>query len=90
MAAFRFLAWTLVAMAIALLGADAISSLETGEPVIRSTASILGIFGVNGLSIADAAPGGVAQAIKTVMGIPLWAVVGIIGLVLTLVFRPLD
>lgn len=90
MAAFRFLAWTLVAMAIALLGADAISSLETGEPVIRSTASILGIFGVNGLAMADAAPGGVAQAIKTVMGVPLWAVVGIIGLVLTLVFRPLD
>ena len=41
MAAFRLIAWVLVALAIALLGADGVASLEGGEPVMRSTADIL-------------------------------------------------
>jgi hypothetical protein len=90
MTAFRFIAWVLVALAVALLGADAVSSLEKGVPVIRTTGTILQLFGVNGQGIADVAPGGVAQAIITLLGVPLWAVVGLIGVVLTLVFRPMD
>lgn len=88
MAAFRFLAWILVALAVALLGADAVSSLETGEPVVRTTAEVLALFGFEN---TDGEPvGGVAKAISTVLSLPLWAVVGVIGLVLTLVFRPID
>jgi hypothetical protein len=90
MTAFRFIAWILVAAAVALLGADAISSLEAGEPVIRTTGVVLKLFGLNGQNIADVAPGGVSQAIITLLGIPLWAVIGLIGVVLTLVFRPMD
>ncbi len=90
MAAFRFIAWVLVALAVALLGADAVSSLEKGEPVVRTTASVLSLFGIDGQGVADVAPGGVAQAITTLLGIPLWAVVGLVGVVLTLVFRPMD
>jgi len=90
MAAFRIIAWLMVAIAIALLGADGVSSLETGEPVMRSTATILGYFGVNGVAIVENSPGGVAQALGTIMGLPLWGVFGVIGVVLTLIFRPME
>lgn len=90
MTAFRFIAWVLVAVAVALLGADAVSSLEQGVPVIRTTGTILKLFGIEGQGIADVAPGGIAQAIITLLGVPLWAVIGLIGVVLTLVFRPMD
>lgn len=90
MAAFRFIAWVLVSVAVALLGADAISSLEHGEPVVRTTAEILSLFGVNSQSVVDASPGGIAKALSTLMSLPLWAVVGIIGVVLTLIFRPME
>ena len=90
MTAFRFVAWILVSAAVALLSADAVSSLESGEPVIRTTAEILGLMGVNAQSIVDVAPGGVARALATLMALPLWSVVGLIGVVLTLVFRPME
>ena len=90
MAAFRFIAWVLVALAVGLLGADGVSSLETGEPVMRTTEEIMALLGVNGGAIAENSPGGVAQAMSTILGLPLWAVIGLVGLVLTLIFRPID
>lgn len=90
MAAFRFIAWVLVALAIALLGADGVASLESGEPVMRSTQQILELIGINGGAITENSPGGVSQALGTIMGLPLWGVIGLIGVVLTLIFRPLD
>ncbi len=90
MAAFRFIAWILVAIAVALLGADGVASLEQGEPIMRSTADILGLVGIDGLAMAENSPGGVSQALGTIMGLPLWGVLGIIGVVLTLIFRPME
>jgi hypothetical protein len=90
MAAFRFIAWVLVALAIALLGADGVASLETGEPVMRTTADILGLIGIDGRAMAENSPGGISQALGTIMGLPLWGVIGIIGVVLTLIFRPME
>ena len=90
MAAFRFIAWLLVALAVALLGADAVTSLESGVPAMRTTADIFNLFGVDGVALAEASPGGVSQAVSTIMGLPLWGVIGLIGIVLTLVFRPID
>lgn len=90
MAAFRFIAWVLVALAVALLGADGVASLESGEPVMRSTEQILALIGVDGGAIAKNSPGGVSQALGTIMGLPLWGVIGLIGVVLTLIFRPMD
>ncbi len=90
MAAFRFIAWVMVALAIALLGADGVASLETGEPVMRSTAQILALVGINGASITEVSPGGVSQALGTILDLPLWGVIGLIGVVLTLIFRPMD
>jgi hypothetical protein len=90
MAAFRFIAWILVAIAVALLGADGVASLEQGEPIMRSTADIMMLVGIDGGAMAESAPGGVSQALGTIMGLPLWGVLGIIGVVLTLIFRPME
>lgn len=90
MAAFRFIAWVLVGLAIALLGADGITSLESGEPVMRSTEQVLALIGINGGAITENSPGGVSGALGTVLSLPLWGVIGIIGVVLTLIFRPME
>ena len=90
MAAFRFLAWLLVSIAVALLGADAVSSLEQHEPVIRTTGEILSLIGINGAGMVQNSPGGVAKALQTILQLPLWAILGLIGVVLTLVFRPME
>ena len=79
-----------MAIAIALLGADGVTSLETGEPVMRSTEFMLGLIGIDGAAIAENSPGGVSQAIRTIMGLPLWGVFGVIGVVMTLIFRPME
>jgi hypothetical protein len=90
MAGVRFASWILVAIAIALLGADAVSSMEAGEPVIRTSAEVLGLVGVNGPAVAENSPGGLAKALATLMKLPLWAVLGAIGVVMTLIFRPME
>lgn len=90
MAAFRFIAWVLVALAVALLGADGVSSLETGEPVMRTTEQIMALFGIDGGAIAENSPGGIAQALSTIMSLPFWAPIGLVGIVLALVFKPID
>lgn len=90
MAAFRLIAWILIALAIALLGADAMSSLESGEMVMRSTGEILGLAGVDASSLSQSAPGGVGKALGTVFNLPLWALLGALGVILTLIFRPID
>ncbi|MEL6362928.1 MAG: hypothetical protein AAFR21_17795 [Pseudomonadota bacterium] len=90
MVVFRFIAWLFIALAIAFLGADAVSSLQESEPVIRTTAEVLGYFNIDAEAVADGAPNGVSQALGTVFGLPLWAVFGILGVILTLIFRPID
>jgi len=87
---FRFIAWVFVAIAIALIGADGITSLEQGEPVIRSTATVLALFNVDGYALAQSAPGGISQALSAAMSLPLWSIFGIVGIVLTLIFRPIE
>ena len=90
MAAFRFIAWIMVALAVALLGADSVTSLETGEPVMRTTSDVLALIGVNGDAVAENTPGGISGVLSTVLKLPLWGVIGVIGVVLTLIFRPID
>jgi predicted anti-sigma-YlaC factor YlaD len=85
---FRLVSWLLVALGIALLGADAISWLEQGTPVIRTTAEIMNLAGIG---IAhDVGDGPVAAVANFLLNAPLWALVGGIGIILTLIFRPLD
>lgn len=87
MGAFRILAWIMVAVGLALLGADIMSSLEGGILEIRTTAEILAMMG---LEIANVESGPIAPIINFFLNAPLWGVIGGLGVILTLVFRPLD
>ncbi len=90
MAAFRLFSWILVALALALLGADAVSSLEAGEPVIRTSGEVLALIGINGPAVAENSPAGMAKVLSTLFNLPLWAVLGLVGVVMTLIFRPME
>ncbi|MBI1394022.1 MAG: hypothetical protein GC152_14895 [Alphaproteobacteria bacterium] len=90
MAAFRFLAWVLIALAIALLGADAVSSIETGAPVIRTTAEVLSAIGLDAAGAAAAGPKLIADGLGAILDLPLWTVFGVIGVILALIFRPIS
>ena len=87
MAILRLVAWVLVALALLLLGADGVSTLEAGEPVVRTTAEILGLLG---LEVTPGGEGSLAGVSDFFLEAPLWAVFGTVGVVLTLIFRPVD
>ncbi len=87
MAILRLVAWVLVALALLLLGADGVSTLEAGEPVVRTTSEVLALLGLNVSPGGEGALGGVSEFF---LEAPLWAVFGIVGVVLTLIFRPID
>ncbi|MEM6650846.1 MAG: hypothetical protein AAF603_11420, partial [Pseudomonadota bacterium] len=67
--------------------ADGISTLEAGEPVVRTTAEILSAFG---LQLTPMDGGGLAGIANFFLNAPLWMLLGISGIILTLVFRPID
>ena len=87
MGILRILSWLLLGLGIALIGADGISTLEAGQPVIRTTQEILALLGAE---IGLLEGGGLGKAVNLFLTLPLWALIGGIGLVLTLVFRPID
>lgn len=87
MNALRILAWILVGLGIALIGADAISTLEAGVPVLRTTQEILALLG---LDVGLAKGGGIGRVLNFFLTVPLWAMIGLLGIVLTLMFRPID
>ena len=87
MGILRIVSWLLLGLGIALIGADGVSTLEAGQPVIRTTQEILALLGAD---IALLEGGGVGKAVNLVLTLPFWALVGGLGLILTLVFRPID
>ncbi len=87
MGIFRIMAWILVAIGMALLGADIISSLESDVMEIRTTTEI---FALLGLDIGNMDGGLIAKPVNFVLNAPLWGIIGGLGVILTLVFRPLD
>ncbi|WP_306251432.1 hypothetical protein [Parvularcula sp. IMCC14364] len=84
---FRLLAWVFVALGLMLLGADGVSTLEQGEPVMRSTAEVMNLLGI-GVSPLES-DGGVATVANFFLRSAFWAIIGGIGLIMTLIFRPL-
>ena len=88
---FRLIAWLIMAIAVALLGADLVSTLETGELFLRSLSDILALLGVVGFdTMAEGLPAGASQAVGLLAGAYAWLVLGVIGLILVLIFRPMD
>ena len=88
MKSLRFAAWIFVALALALLGADLISSLEVGQPVVRTTREILNL--IPGVAIGNLETSGLVGVIKLLLDLPLWAVIGVLGLIATILVKPID
>ena len=87
MGILRILSWLLLGLGIALIGADGISTMEAGQPVIRTTQEIMALLGAD-VGLLDG--GGVGKVVNLFLTLPFWAIIGGTGLVLTLVFRPID
>lgn len=79
----RILAWVLIAMALMVLGYDAISTLDEGVPVITTAAELLGLMGLE-LTVPESGVG------KFFLDLPVEALLGVPGLILALIFRPVD
>jgi hypothetical protein len=96
MAFFRFLALILIVLGLMLLGADVVSMLESGqEPVLRSLESVWGMFTATGVEsfrawFAELVPGPVMDAFNIFLGLPAFAVFGVVGILLAVVFRERD
>jgi len=87
---FRLLAWVFVALGLALIGHDGMSTLEAGgEPVINTTAEVLNTLGMN-IEARQDAEGAMGKVSGFFLNAPLWALIGGLGVIMTLIFRPLD
>lgn len=84
----RLLSWLFVALGLMLLGADVISTLDQDVMVIRTTAEIMNLIGIG--VAADVGDGALAGIANFILNAPLWALVGGIGIIMTLIFRPMD
>lgn len=87
MAILRIIAWVLVALGFMLLGADAVSTLEMGTPVVRTTAEVIDLIGP---TVSPAESGPLAGASKFLLELPMWVIFGVVGVLMTLIFRPVD
>jgi hypothetical protein len=87
----RIFSLFLVVVALMLLGADAVTSLEhQGQITVRSFDTLWGLFDAPGLAAfkawsARALPQFLAGGINSVLAIPAWAI-GVIGVILAFIF----
>ncbi len=87
----RLFSLFLVVIALMLLGADAVTSLEhPGQITVRSFDTVWGLFNTSSLAAFKAwsehtLPGFLSGAIESVLAIPAWTI-GIIGVVLAFIF----
>jgi cytochrome bd-type quinol oxidase subunit 2 len=90
---FRFIALVLIVLGLMLLGADVITLLERGEePQMRSLADVWGLFTATGVAsfqawIAGMAPAPVAEGLASFLAWPAFAVFGVAGVILAVLFR---
>jgi cytochrome bd-type quinol oxidase subunit 2 len=96
MALFRFIALILIVLGLMLLGADVVTMLESGkEPVLRTLESVWGMFTATGVEsfkawIAGMAPGAVRDGLNALLALPAFAVFGVVGVLLAVLFREQD
>lgn len=87
----RLFSLFLVVIALMLLGADAVTSLEhQGQITVRSFDAIWALFNPGALAAfkswaADKLPGWFAGAITSTLAIPAWSI-GVLGVILAFVF----
>lgn len=88
---FRFLALILIVLALMLLGADVVTSLEKGALTVRSIGQIWGLIDAGSLQafkswVEASLPGPVPGWIYSLLGMWGWGVFGVLGVVLAFLF----
>jgi len=81
----RIAGWTLIGIALALLGADIISSLEQGLPVVRTTREVMNL--IPGVAIDSLGTDGPAGVVNLLIDLPLWAFLGGLGILVAALLR---
>jgi cytochrome bd-type quinol oxidase subunit 2 len=90
---FRFFALVFIVLGLMLLGADVVTLLERGtEPHMRSLSEVFGLFTATGVAslqgwIGSLAPGAVADGVASILAWPAFAVFGVTGVILAILFR---
>ena len=92
MVIFRILGLILVVAALMLLGADGIASLEAGELTLRTASEIWTLLHASSLEAFNAWAAGLPAFVQdpivsTVLSIPAWVTLGVLGLLIALIFR---
>lgn len=93
---FRFIALILIVAALMVLGHDALTSLQAEEGIKMVAAGELwtllepGSYEAASSWIGSTGGEGAASAWSTVMGFPAFAVLGVLGVLLAIIFRSRD
>lgn len=96
MAFFRFVALILIVLGLMFLGADVVSMLESGqEPVLRTLENVWSMFTATGVEsfkvwLSGLVPGVAVEIFNAVLALPAFAVFGVVGIFLAVVFRERD
>jgi hypothetical protein len=95
MVVVRFLAVVLVVSGLMLLGADVVTTLETGEPKLRSLESIWALLDAGSVEALKAwaqtsLPAPLPEGVATLFAWPAFAVLGALGVILAVLFRQRD
>jgi len=87
----RLISLIFVVSAIMLIGADLVTSLESGKLTVRTFGQVLALLDKSGMAAFDAwttahLPGFLDKGIKLLLGCWSWAVLGIPGILLAFLF----
>jgi len=88
----RLISLVLIVMALMLLGADAVSSLEKGGVItVRSVGQVWGLFDKTAMESFKAwaqhhLPGFATQGVYNVLALPGWSITGVVGVILAFIF----
>ena len=89
---FRIISLVLIVLALMLLGADAVTSLENhGQIMVRSLDEIFGLLDQHAMDgfktwVQHSLPGPVPHWIFSTLALPGWSVPGVIGVILAFLF----
>jgi len=96
MMVFRFVALVLIVLGLMLLGADVVTMLERGqEPHLRSLEDVWALFSSTGVAsfktwANESLPAPLPDGFSGVLGIPAFAALGTIGVIMAYLFRERD
>jgi hypothetical protein len=87
----RLISLILTVLALMLLGADTVTSLEKGgEITVRSLGTIWALFDAGGLTLfknwVQHTTPALAQSVYSALSLPGWAVTGVLGVILAFIF----